>query len=58
MVEKFSYAVYDSIQKHMKQFDFVFKHKKHSDLFSGTGDFSGTYNYVFEKCAHDALMDK
>ena len=49
---------YDSIQKYMKQFNFVFKHKKHSDLFAGTGSFSKTYNYVFEKRAHDVLMDK
>jgi len=48
---------YDSIQKYMKQFNFVFKHKKHSNLFAGTTRFSRTYNYVFEKRAHDVLMD-
>lgn len=50
---------YDAIHKFMKQFNFVFKHKKHNDkLFDNESPFSKTYNYVFEKRAHDVLMDK
>ena len=41
---------YDAIHKYMKQFNFVFKHKKHSDfLDKGDVSFSKTYNYLFEK---------
>ena len=50
---------YDAIHKFMKQFNYVFKHKKHNDkLFDNESPFSKTYNYVFEKRAHDVLMDK
>ena len=43
---------YDAIHKFMKQFNFVFKHKKHNDkLFDNDGPYSKTYNYVFEKQA-------
>jgi len=41
---------YDAIHKHMKQFNFIFKHKKHNkDFFSSNSSFSKTYNYLFEK---------
>ena len=41
---------YDAIHKFMKQFNFVFKYKKHSDyLEKGDISFSKTYNYLFEK---------
>jgi len=41
---------YDSIQKHMKQFNFVFIHKKHNEESDeNDGPFSKTYNYLFEK---------
>ena len=41
---------YDAINKHMKQFNFIFKHKKHNkDFFSSNSSFSKTYNYLFEK---------
>ena len=33
----------------MKQFNFVFKHKKHSEIVEDNGPFSKTYNYLFEK---------
>ena len=50
---------YDAIHKLMKEYNFVFKHKKHNKKFSDNdGSFSKTYNYVFEKRAHDVLMDK
>jgi len=43
---------YDSIQKHMKQFNFVFIHKKHNEESDeNDGPFSKTYNYLFEKQA-------
>jgi FkbM family methyltransferase len=42
---------YDSVQKSMKQFNFVFKHKKHSEIVEDNGPFSKTYNYLFEKRA-------
>jgi FkbM family methyltransferase len=43
---------YDAIHKLMKQFNFVFKHKKHNDKLSDTeSPFSKTYNYLFEKRA-------
>jgi FkbM family methyltransferase len=41
---------YDAIHKHMKQFNFIFKHKKHNkDFFSSNSSFSKTYNYLFER---------
>ena len=41
---------YDAILKHMKQFNFVFKHKKHNEESDeNDGPFSKTYNYLFEK---------
>ena len=41
---------YDAIHKYMKQFNFIFKHKKHSDfLDKGDISFSKTYNFLFEK---------
>mgnify|MGYP001977901937 CR=1 FL=1 len=43
---------YDAILKHMKQFNFVFKHKKHNEESDeNDGPFSKTYNYLFEKRA-------
>ena len=43
---------YDAIHKFMKQFNFVFKHKKHNDkLFDNDDPYSKTYNYLFEKQA-------
>ena len=43
---------YDAIHKHMKQFNFVFKHKKHNEESDEiNGPFSKTYNYLFEKQA-------
>jgi hypothetical protein len=42
---------YDAVQKHMKQFNFVFKHKKHSGKLDNNSPFSKTYNYLFEKQA-------
>ena len=44
---------YDAIHKYMKQFNFVFKHKKHNEILDeNDGPFSKTYNYLFEKQAH------
>lgn len=40
---------YDSIHKYMKQFNFVFKHKKHNEKLVTDGPYSKTYNYLFEK---------
>jgi FkbM family methyltransferase len=40
---------YDSIHKYMKQFNFVFKHKKHNEKLVTNGPYSKTYNYLFEK---------
>ena len=42
---------YDAIHKHMKKFNFVFKHKKHSEIIEDNSPFSKTYNYLFEKRA-------
>jgi hypothetical protein len=43
---------YDAVHKHMKQFNFVFKHKKHNEILDeNDGPFSKTYNYLFEKQA-------
>jgi len=48
---------HDSIQKYMKQFNFIFKHKMHSHLPGESGP-PVTYNYVFEKYEHHVLMDE
>ena len=40
---------YDAIHKYMKQFNFVFKHKKHNEKLVTDGPYSKTYNYLFEK---------
>jgi len=39
----------ETIKMYMDQFGFVFRHKKHSELFAGDGAFSNSYNYVFDK---------
>ena len=40
---------YSEALKILEQSNFVLKHKKHSKMFAGSGKFSKTYNFLFEK---------